>query len=168
MFTYMIYELSRHEAIQQELRQELLTIEVPFVYDENSASSISIPSPKSLESLPFLDCVIKESLRLRNNAPNLDPRLTPAHGESKVGMLANLPPGVRIGTYGWLLNRNPDVYPNPESWEPRRWQSGGPEAAAQRQAWLFAFGGGSRGCIGQYAAMECKFKFVDFLFILSL
>ncbi|KAJ3494290.1 hypothetical protein NLG97_g4177 [Lecanicillium saksenae] len=154
MFTYMVYELSRHPAIQRDLRQELLTIQVPFVFDCNSSASLEIPSPQSLEHLPFLDCVIKESLRLRNNAPNLDPRLTSAHGVSKVGALSNLPPGVRIGTYGWCLNRNADVYPNPDSWEPRRWQSGGSEAAALRQAWLFAFGGGSRGCIGQQAAME--------------
>lgn len=158
MFTYMIYELSRHETIQNQLRQELLAMKAPFVFYGDNPSSMAIPSPQSLEELPFLDCVIKESLRLRNNAPNLDPRLTPAHGTSKVGALSDLPPGTRIGTYGWCLNRNPEVYPNPDSWEPHRWQSGGPEAAAARQAWLFAFGGGSRGCIGQQAAMECKLK----------
>ncbi|UNI23078.1 Unspecific monooxygenase [Purpureocillium takamizusanense] len=154
MFTYMIYELSRHEKIQDQLRQEFLAIEAPFLYDGSLQPCIALPSPQSLERLPFLDCVIKESLRLRNNAPNLDPRVTPAKPHCKVGLLTNLPPGVRVGTYGWCLNRNAEVFPRPESWEPHRWQCGGPEAAARRGQWLFAFGGGSRGCIGQQVAME--------------
>ncbi|KAM4064620.1 cytochrome p450 [Hirsutella rhossiliensis] len=152
MVTYMIYEISRHKGIQEQLRKELLlATNTPKL---SSQPLSSIPPSNRLERLVLLNCVIMESLRLRNNAPNLDPRLAPAHGRSEVGALSNVPPGVRIGTYGWLLNRNPEVFPEPEQWQPNRWKSGGPKAAALRNQWLFAFGGGSRGCVGQQVAME--------------
>ena len=157
MFTLMVYELSRHQETQKELREELLSVENPLLYGHESQSSIPIPTPDSLARLPFLGCVIKESLRLRTQTPNLAPRVTPPNRQSTVGILDNLPPGIRVGTYGWWLNRKPNVFPDPNVWEPERWLSGGPEASALREKWLFAFGGGSRGCVGQQVAMERKF-----------
>lgn len=156
MFTYMVYELSRHQDIQKELCDDLLGVANPFLYRGSTQSSTPIPAPADLEGLTWLESVIKESLRLRTQTPNLAPRVTPPNRRSSVGFLCNLPPGIRIGTYGWWLNRNPDVFPDPDTWEPRRWQSGGPDAAALREKWLFAFGGGSRGCIGEQIAMDCN------------
>ncbi|OAA80517.1 cytochrome P450 family protein [Akanthomyces lecanii RCEF 1005] len=141
MFTYMVYELSRRQDIQKDLCEELLGIANPFLY--NGITESSMPILADLEGLPCLESVIKESLRLRTQTPNLAPRVTPPNRRSSVGFLCNLPPGIRIGTYGWWLNRNPDVFPDPDTWEPRRWLGGGPDAAALRDQWLFAFGGGS-------------------------
>ncbi len=154
MFTYMVYELSRRQDIQKDLCEELLGIANPFLC--NGITESSMPILADLEGLPCLESVIKESLRLRTQTPNLAPRVTPPNRRSSVGFLCNLPPGIRIGTYGWWLNRNPDVFPDPDTWEPRRWLGGGPDAAALRDKWLFAFGGGSRGCIGEQIAMDCN------------
>ncbi|RYP90234.1 hypothetical protein DL770_003655 [Monosporascus sp. CRB-9-2] len=150
-FTYMIYELSRHMDVQRELRKELHSIDNPF---RDTSNHTGLPASEALERLPFLDAIIKESLRLRNTSPNLDPRVSPAHCTSHLGRISCLPPGIRVGTYGWWLNRNPHVYPDPDSWRPNRWLRGGSEDAAVLNRWLFAFSSGSRGCVGQPIAME--------------
>ncbi|KAK3939384.1 cytochrome P450 [Diplogelasinospora grovesii] len=172
-FTYVIYEISRHQDAQDELRRELLSIENPFVYTETSRS---MPEPAALERLPFLNAVIKEGLRLRNNTPGSDPRVTPTHrATSSVGPVENLPPGVRVGAYAWCIHRNPDVFSNPTQWDPSRWidthSRGGvdsgigsevssdsdrrpKEKGSKPDKWFFAFSGGSRGCVGQQTAVE--------------
>lgn len=152
---YMLYELSRHPDVQAELRSELASIDGPFSSDPAGAGRL-LPQPEVLEGLPLLDACIKESLRLRNTSPNLDARVSPAHGPSAFGRISALPPGTRVGTYGWCLNRNPHVYPNPDAWVPDRWRPGGSPDTVAMNKWLFAFSSGSRGCIGQPIAMECK------------
>jgi cytochrome P450 len=154
----MLYELSRREAVQQDLRNELNSIETPF---KDASAHKGIPASEDLERLPLLGAIIKESLRLRNTCPNLDPRVCPAHGRARLGRITNLRVGTRVGTYGWWLNRNAHVYPDPESWDPHRWLQGGPEYTATMSKWLFAFGSGSRGCIGQPIAMEYKMLFSE-------
>lgn len=148
----MLYELSRRPEVQRELRSELQAVENPF------SDSTGLPDSKILENLPLLAAVIKESLRLRNTAPNNDPRVSPVHSIARFGRISNLPPRTRVGTYGWWLNRNPDVYQDPNSWAPERWIAEKSKSidAASLNKWIFAFSTGSRGCIGQPIAMECK------------
>lgn len=149
----MVYELSRHMDVQTELRKELQSINNPF-YD--GINLTDLPESETLERLPFLDAVIKESLRLRNTSPSLSPRVSPANCNSHFGRIPNLPPGTRVGAYSWWLHRNPDVYPNPESWIPDRWLGKDFQEISILNKWFFAFGGGSRDCIGKPIAMECK------------
>ena len=47
------------------------------------------------------------------------------------------------------------VYPNPEEFIPERWLDGSP-GREEREKWFWAWGSGSRVCIGQYLAMESK------------
>ncbi|KAF4880085.1 Tryprostatin B 6-hydroxylase [Colletotrichum siamense] len=146
-FTYMLWELSRHPDIQAALHVELSSLKQPL-------SESNLPESRDLEQLELLNGIIKESLRLRNTAPGLDPRVSPAHGTSKFGRIDELPSHTRVGTYGRHLNRNPDVYLDPEVWNPYRWVSKEPKDLAAMNRWFYAFGSGQRGCIGQPIAME--------------
>lgn len=119
-------------------------------------SPSEIPDSQSLEQLPLLGAVIKECLRLRNTSPNSDPRVTPAHSYCRIGKLENVPPGTRICSFGWCLHRNPDVFADPFTWDPKRWLEKGRDDAATAKKWFFAFGAGSRNCIGQNLALERK------------
>lgn len=150
----MLYEISRHPEAQEELRRELLSINTPFYYDENDPSANQLPPSEHLQELPFLNAVIKEGLRLRNNTPGMDPRVTPTNQKSTIGPYKNLPPGIRVGTYGWCLHRLGDVFPDPLTWNPRRWLSVEGRDSERQGSWYFAFSGGSRGCVGQQVAME--------------
>ncbi|RYP75281.1 hypothetical protein DL771_002501 [Monosporascus sp. 5C6A] len=151
VFTYMVYELSHHPEVQSELREELRSIRNPLL---DADSPTDVPDSQTLERLPFLNAVVHECLRLRNTSPNADPRVTPAHSSCRIGTLENVPPGTRICSFGWCLHRNPDVYKDPLTWNPKRWLEGGCDDAAAAKKWFFAFGAGSRKCIGQHIAVE--------------
>ncbi|KAI0405069.1 cytochrome P450 [Xylaria palmicola] len=151
VFAYIIYELSRHPDIQSELRAELRAAENPLI--GNGDAPIDVPASETLERLPFLGAVVKECLRLRNTSPNADPRVTPSH-PCRIGPLMAIPPKTRVCSYGWCLHRNPDVYADPLTWNPRRWLPGGSDDPALAKKWFFAFGAGSRNCIGQHLAVE--------------
>ncbi|EEQ31209.1 conserved hypothetical protein [Microsporum canis CBS 113480] len=47
-------------------------LSIPFYFDQNQNSS-GLPPPGDLQRLPFLNAVIRESLRLRNSPPSIDP-----------------------------------------------------------------------------------------------
>lgn len=151
VLTYMVYELSHHPEVQSELREELRSITNPLL---DADSPTNIPDSQSLERLPLLGAVVKECLRLRNTSPNADPRVTPAHITCRIGSLENVPPGTRICSFGWCLHRNPNVFADPLTWNPKRWLEGGCDDAAAAKKWFFAFGAGSRKCIGQHLAVE--------------
>lgn len=149
----MVYEISRHKDIQNKLREELQSVLNPL---RNTDGPTDVPASDTLERLPLLSAVVKECLRLRNTSPNADPRVTPSHCTSNIGRALSVPPGTRICSYGWWLHRNPDVYEDPLVWNPRRWLLGGCDNPAEAKKWFFAFGAGSRNCIGQNLALECK------------
>lgn len=151
VFTYMIYELSQHPEIQSELREELRSVDNPLLGAE---CHTNITDSQTLYQLPLLGAVIKECLRLRNTSPNADPRVTPSHSASRIGTLANVPPSTRVCSFGWCLHRNPIVYTDPLKWDPKRWLEGSNDDPAAAKKWFFAFGAGSRQCIGQHVALE--------------
>ncbi|KAK6067506.1 cytochrome p450 [Seiridium cupressi] len=151
VYTYMLYELSRHADIQRELHDELCSVDNPLNQADRPAD---ICTSETLERLPLLGAVIKECLRLRNTSPNADPRVTPARGVSRIGSVSGVPPNTRVCSYGWCLHRNPDVYTDPLCWNPKRWLEGSCDNATAAKKWFFAFGAGSRSCIGQNIALE--------------
>lgn len=153
VFTYMVYELSHHPEIQSELREELRSITNPLLDTENPTD---IPHSQTLERMPLLGAVIKECLRLRNTSPNADPRVSPSNCSCRIGALESVPPGTRVCSFGWCLHRNPNVFADPLTWDPKRWLEEGRGDAAAMKKWFFAFGAGSRQCIGQHIAVECK------------
>lgn len=119
-----------------------------------------LPDSRELADLPFLNAVIHEGLRLRNNMPDAEPRLTPrGYHSSNIGSLHGLPPGIRVGAYFWALHRDEAVFPNPEAWDPSRW-TGADDKNRNPNKYLYAFGHGSRGCVGQQLAMERKYGVV--------
>jgi cytochrome P450 len=156
--TFLLYQISRHPDIQEALHQELLSVQAPFFLPDSPAEfrSAAIPAPDVLEQLPLLNGIIRESLRLRNNQPNMDPRATPAGTYSTVGPVKNLPPGIRVGYFAWLLHRRDDLYPDALQWNPWRWFDESEKNGMSKQG-FFAFGRGPRGCVGQHVAVECEY-----------
>jgi cytochrome P450 len=96
------------------------------------------------DRLPYVDATIKEALRLHPVIPAVGRRVKKtmrvAGYEVEEGTL--LVPGV------WLTHRQPDLYPNPESFEPERWLDKKPDPYA-----FLPFGGGIRRCIGMAFAL---------------
>ena len=146
-------EISKHPYAQVRLRQELRSVPQPLWYPMLGKTPM-LPEPRTLESLPYLHAVLKESIRLRGTVPTPNPRVTPANTRISLGKYDNIPAGVRISAFAWCLHRNEEVFPNPETWIPERWMNLDKEEAELKETWFWAFGSGSRMCLGKNLAME--------------
>jgi cytochrome P450 len=105
------------------------------------------PSLGELEGLSFSLRVFKEALR---KYPPVYFILRMPTAEVEIGGYS-IPRGtlVIVSTYG--MHHNPAVYPDPERFDPDRFEPAA-EAARHRSAWL-PFGNGPRVCIGNHFAL---------------
>lgn len=75
-----------------------------------------------------------------------------------------LPPKTIVSSNAYCLHRNEDVFPRPFEWIPERWLSVasiedagfGARDSSKMRKWLWAFGSGPRGCIGQHFALQSR------------
>ncbi|KAI4160529.1 MAG: hypothetical protein LQ342_005636 [Letrouitia transgressa] len=162
--TYLMYELSRHPDIQGKLRSELLTLSPPLLCDSSRTLSQQqrsnknteghlLPSPRSIDALPFLHATIIETLRLHPPIPGPQPRITPSNLTSLVSS-PPLPPGIRASSQAYTLHRNPRVFPSPLTWNPSRWLDASEAHKTEMGRWFWAFGSGGRMCVGSNFAMQ--------------
>ncbi|KAM5354878.1 hypothetical protein ACJ41O_001524 [Fusarium nematophilum] len=174
--TYATWHLSKMPAAQEELRAEIQSLG-PSLRRSSAASSGAeeeasgdtetrhdLPDPKAVDSLPLLNAIIMETLRLHAPIPGPQPRETPKDGCSIAGY--RIPGGVRIASLAYTLHRDEEVFPKPEEWNPRRWlakqdkkegQATSAEEEERRREMhrrFWAFGSGGRMCIGSNFAMN--------------
>jgi cytochrome P450 len=132
--TYTWYLLSTHPLVARRLREE-----VTKVLGRRSATY------DDLQSLPYTEAIIKESLRL----------LPPAWAMGREAMQDvvvagyEIPAGAQLMMAQCVVHRDPRWFPNPEGFMPERWLE---DQDIPRFAY-FPFGGGSRACIGKSFAM---------------
>lgn len=151
--TYLVWELSKHPEVQEQLRQELLTLDPPPTFPQKSGSDL--PSPKSIDSLPLLEAIVTETLRLHAPIPGIQPRVTPEPSCTLAGY-ENIPPGTRVNAQAYSLHRNPEIFPDPETWQPKRWlkEENTTAELEERRRWFWAFGSGGRMCVGSNLAVQ--------------
>ena len=160
-WTYILYRLSQHPDLQQKLRSELRTLQ-PIVM--LSATNKTLPSPADIDSLPLLNAVVYETLRLHAANPARMPRVVPAAGLDLHGYY--VPAGTTISTNAYCLHRNEEAFPEPFEWIPQRWLPTNDDNAGKgheigtdvMRKWFWAFGSGPRMCIGQNFATQGKLQ----------
>ncbi|XP_004679030.1 PREDICTED: cytochrome P450 4A11-like [Condylura cristata] len=135
--SWILYALAAHPEHQHRCREELQSL-------LGDGSSLSWDH---LDKMPYTTMFIKESLRLYPPVPgisrDLSKPITFPDGRSLPGGIT-----VMLSIYG--LHHNPDVWPNPEVFDPSRFAPG-----ANRHSHAFLpFSGGSRNCIGKQFAMN--------------
>ncbi len=105
-------------------------------------------SPERIAKLELLDAVAREALRLQPVLPLVGRIL---QRPARVGGY-DLPAGVGVVCSIYLAQRRPDVYPDPERFDPDRFL--GKKFSPNE---FFPFGGGIRRCIGMaFALYEMK------------
>lgn len=117
-----------------------LTAELNLAFPDPSKSLDFI----TLEKLPYLTAVIKEGLRLSYGVIGRLPRVVNEPGVSFHGF--DTPPGTIVGMSAYMMHRNPEYFPNPDTFDPERWTD--PVAARRLDKYLVPFSKGQRQCIG--------------------
>ncbi|WP_405837081.1 cytochrome P450 [Streptomyces platensis] len=133
---FTLHLLARHPEEQTRVRDEL-----------DRVLGDRTPTAADLDRLPYLTQALKESMRLYPAAPVISRRAVAA---AEIGGY-RIPAGADVIVAPWVTHRDPELWPDPERFDPRRFDPE-PEAARHRYAW-FPFGGGPRACIGQHFSM---------------
>ena len=144
------YELSIHPQMQTRLRETLRSIPEPLLFpsDENQ-----IPDAKTLNELPLLNAILMETMRLYPPISGGQPRLTPPNSSTRLGKYYDIPPNTRVSASASTVHRNPDVFPDPDTWQPERWLDG-QDDGGEKEKWFWAFSSGPRMCLGQHFAIQ--------------
>lgn len=135
--TWTLMLLSQHPAVAEQLVNELTAV-----------LQGSAPTLEQLNQMPYLDAVVKESLRI----------ITPVPWNGRVlsqptQLLGHdLPAGTEVMVSLYHTHHQPDLYPQPERFQPQRWFSQDPSPYE-----YVPFSAGPRTCIGAaFAMMEIK------------
>ncbi|XP_052867168.1 cytochrome P450 4c3-like [Anopheles cruzii] len=109
------------------------------------------PTMQELNEMRYLECCIKEGLRLFPSIPVIGRRLT----ENVLVDHYTVPAGTTAMIVVYELHRDPEVFPNPDKYNPDRFL---PENCSGRHPYAYIpFSAGPRNCIGQkFAILEEK------------
>jgi cytochrome P450 len=130
---WTLFLLAQHPRVAGELLDELQT-----------GLADGPPSLTAIAELPWLDAVIKESMRILPPAP-MQARV--AQQETSIGGYP-VPNGTRILLSSFVTNRLPERYPQPDSFWPERWASINPTPFE-----YLVFSAGPRNCPGYLLGM---------------
>ncbi|KAI0326037.1 cytochrome P450 [Cubamyces sp. BRFM 1775] len=155
---WCLYELARAPHVQAKLREELLAVPT-----EN-------PTMDELMALPYLDMVVRESLRIRApvtstirtaNKADVIPLETPFRGlDGEMHNSIEVPEGTMMLIPFMSIHRSTAIWgPDASEFRPERWENPPKASVDIPGIWghLLSFGGGPRACIGfRFAIVEMK------------
>ncbi|OTA91469.1 hypothetical protein M434DRAFT_76133 [Hypoxylon sp. CO27-5] len=141
---YLIRNPTSMNRLVSELRKAGLDGKGPVVrYSEAS-------------KLPYLSAVIREGMRLHPSVGMILPRGIPPGGATLIdeeGKKFFISAGAEIGFNPWIMQRDPDIFPEPDVFKPERWINADPNHLVRmNRAWI-AFGAGRHSCSGQHISM---------------
>ena len=129
----LVYYLGKHPEWQDQVRTESLALG-----DEPLTVS-------TLDRLPALDLVLKESMRLVAPVPWMVRKTV-----KETELLGHhVPEGVFVTTLSWLNHLLPEYWTDPLRFDPERFSEGRREDKSHRFAYM-PFGGGVHKCIGMH------------------
>jgi len=154
--SYLAYAMSKNPEVQKKLQEE-----VDQAFEESGGE---IPDYSVIQSLPYLDMVVHETLRVHSptgvnfRVANKDYKLP--------GTDIVLKTGDMISWNARSLHVDPDHWTNPTEFYPEHFSK---EEKANRNPYAFqAFGQGPRACIGmRFALLEAKVAVLSVLRKLS-
>ena len=151
--SFCVMELAHNQTalarVEQEIN-EVLGTRSDVIYDD-------------LQKLKYLECCLKETLRLYPPAPGII-RITPDN-VTLAGY--SIPKGTTTSASPFVMGRHPALWDNPGDFIPERWEGENGESSIPACVY-FPFSLGPRNCIGQhFAMMESKVILVKFLKMFS-
>ncbi len=131
--TWSLFLLAQHPHIMAELYDEL-----------NQVLAGEAPTVSELDQLPFLEATIKESLRI---LPPVPITYRAARRDTELDGVA-IRSGDRVLCSQYVTQHQPELFSEPNRFDPRRWSSIQPGAYE-----YFPFGAGPRCCLGYTLGM---------------
>ena len=141
----LLYHVLSTPGVIEKLQQEL---------DDHLREDIAIPEYEQIKDLPYLDQVIKETLRIHSTSSLGLPRVIPPHNP---GIELNghfFPSGTVLSVPAYTIHHSTEIWgANADSFDPERFSK---ERLTERQKHAFVpFSHGPRACVGQnLASME--------------
>ncbi|XP_052843557.1 probable cytochrome P450 6a13 [Drosophila gunungcola] len=154
--SFCLYELALNPDIQDQLRVEILD-----VLSRNNQKL----TYESVQEMPYLDQVVSETLRKYPILPHLLRLSTKEYLVPDSNL--TLEPGTKIMIPVHSIHHDPELYPDPEKFDPSRFE---PEEIRARHPFAYLpFGEGPRNCIGErFGKLQVKVGLVyllrDFMF----
>ena len=141
--SYVLYELAMHQDFQETLFEEIETA-------KKEADGLSYDT---IQSLPYLDAVIHETLRKDPVIAMLERPCTKEYKLPNTDLVIKKGDLIRLNNIGICFD--PDIFPNPEEWNPDNFSK---ENRANRNPYSFiAFSLGPRNCLAmRFALFEMK------------
>ncbi|XP_063913528.1 cytochrome P450 4d2-like [Zophobas morio] len=139
--SFILYCIANNKEVQEKILEEQRDI---FGEEKNPKVTYA-----NLQEMKYLENVVKEGLRLYTPVP-ISGRLIEQDVEYN-GQI--IPKGMNVGIFFHGIHMNPEYYPNPEKFDPSRF-----EVVGNKLPFAFIpFSAGPRNCIGQkYAMVEIK------------
>ncbi|RAL02329.1 cytochrome P450 [Aspergillus ibericus CBS 121593] len=133
----IFYQLLKNPSVYRRLMDELDA--------KKSRGELSdVVTFEQAESCAYLQAVMYEAIRLYSATGDLLNRDVPAGG-MKIGEYY-VPEGTVVGSTPWVIHRIPEIWgADCEEFHPERWLG----EAGDLKRFFFAFGGGSRTCVGR-------------------
>ncbi|KAI0380762.1 cytochrome P450 [Hypomontagnella monticulosa] len=140
---YALFHLAKSPQYQEMLLSELR--------QQNILCSTA-PGASNLQSLPFLNALISETLRLHNPVPTGTPRITGPEGLTIAGRY--IPPFTTVVAPRYHIARLPYCFHNPNEFDPTRWLNHKDKHIAHDTRAFSPFSLGRYGCIGRELALR--------------
>nr|CAI5832394.1 unnamed protein product [Callosobruchus analis] len=150
---FAMYLLARHQDVQKNAAEEQRQI-----FSDDIHRNISY---NDLQQMKYLECVIKEVLRLYPPVPmfarstDKDVSYFTFHHMHKIEYLLGniIPKGIDIVMFAYGILRDSDYFPDPDKFDPLRFEAN----AGTKPYSYIPFSAGPRNCIGQkFAMLEMK------------
>lgn len=132
---WMIYYLLKNPEVKARVIKDLES-----TFPENLEGKQPLTFTR-LNKVSLLEHVETECLRLHPPIGFAMPRDTPPQGAVIAGIY--VPGGVTVGVPAATIGRNPDVYSEPDRFDPDRWSWESQDVATMKTCYL-GFGAGSR------------------------
>ncbi|KAL0268095.1 UNVERIFIED_CONTAM: hypothetical protein PYX00_010167 [Menopon gallinae] len=147
--TYGLYEFALNPELQKRLQEEI---------DETMDKLDGQITYEALHEMEYLDMVVQEILRKYPSLGILQRKCTTEYPLPELGFTIEKGTKVFISAKG--IQRDPNIYPNPEKFDPQRFA---PEEKKKMDPMTYLpFGEGPRNCIGsRFGLMQMKVALVS-------